>query len=225
MLAKFVRPSHATVVAYLALFIALGGVSYAAVVLPSNSVGTQQIKPGAVKASDLGKNAVKTGNVKNGSLLSSDFKPGQLPAVAPGAPGPQGATGAQGTPGAAGAVGAVGAAGTPGAVRAYGVMKSDGTLVAQRSKGVTISKLALFTGQYCINPTAASGIDPTRTTIVAMADNSDGNGSHHIVQGVSLTLSTTPVACPDGFFVTTQNLYTGTGAHQAENVAVSFLLP
>ena len=69
MLAKLGRPSHATIVAYAALFIALGGVSYAAVTLPRNSVGTAQIKPGAVKDSDLGKNAVTTAKVKDGSLL------------------------------------------------------------------------------------------------------------------------------------------------------------
>jgi hypothetical protein len=42
------RPSHATVVAYLALFVALGGVSYAAVRLPAGSVGTRQIRTHAV---------------------------------------------------------------------------------------------------------------------------------------------------------------------------------
>ena len=64
-------------VAYLALFVALGGTSYAAVALPKNSVGAAQIKP----------NAVSTKKVKNGSLRASDFKSGDLPA------GPQGATG------------------------------------------------------------------------------------------------------------------------------------
>ena len=42
------RLSHTTVVAYLALFIALGGVSYAKFVLPNNSVGTKKLKNGAV---------------------------------------------------------------------------------------------------------------------------------------------------------------------------------
>ena len=35
-------------IAYLALFIALGGTSYAAISLPANSVGTRQIRNGAV---------------------------------------------------------------------------------------------------------------------------------------------------------------------------------
>jgi hypothetical protein len=71
-----------------ALFIAMGGTSYAAVVLPKNSVGTKQIKPKGVKGSDIAASAITLAKVKNGSLLSADFKPGQLAAGAPGARGP-----------------------------------------------------------------------------------------------------------------------------------------
>jgi hypothetical protein len=46
--------SYANVVATLALFIALGGASYAARSLPQNSVGTSQLKLGAVEPSRLG---------------------------------------------------------------------------------------------------------------------------------------------------------------------------
>lgn len=74
---KLKRPSHATAVAYLALFVALGGGAYAATQLAKNSVGTKQLKKGAVTAA----------KVKSGSLLADDFKSGQLPAGAPGAPG------------------------------------------------------------------------------------------------------------------------------------------
>ena len=105
MLRKFGRRSHATVVAYLALFIALGGVSYAAVTLPANSVGTKQIKKSAVKNSDLGNRAVTTAKVKDGSLLSVDFKPGQLVAGAPGSIGPRGPQGLKGDAGTNGAAG------------------------------------------------------------------------------------------------------------------------
>src|SRR5215207_10632882 len=80
---------RANVVAYLALFVALGGTSYAAIRLPANSVGTKQIKTGAVRASD----------VQDGSLLATDFRAGQLPAGAPGAPGAPGARGATGPAG------------------------------------------------------------------------------------------------------------------------------
>ena len=47
------RLSYANVVATLALFIALGGSSYAALKLPRNSVGSAQIRSGAVHSSDV----------------------------------------------------------------------------------------------------------------------------------------------------------------------------
>lgn len=48
------RPTYANVVATLALFVALGGASYAAVSLPAHSVGTAQLKDGAVTSRKLG---------------------------------------------------------------------------------------------------------------------------------------------------------------------------
>src|SRR3954453_5809979 len=83
------RPSPALVVSVIALSVALGGTSYAAIVLPANSVGGKQIK----------KNAVTTAKVKNGSLRLADFGAGQLPAGAAGATGPAGGTGAAGPKG------------------------------------------------------------------------------------------------------------------------------
>jgi hypothetical protein len=81
------------VVACLALGIALGGTSVAAIqALPKNSVGTKQLKS----------NAVTSAKVKNRSLLAADFKAGQLPQGPkgdPGAPGAPGAPGQQGQPG------------------------------------------------------------------------------------------------------------------------------
>ena len=48
---KQVRPSPSMVVALMALFVALGGTSYAALKLPKNSVGNRQLKTGAVTSS------------------------------------------------------------------------------------------------------------------------------------------------------------------------------
>src|SRR4051812_34385711 len=92
------RLSYANVMSSLALFIALGGVSWAAATLPADSVGKRQLKD----------NAVTGGKVANGSLRAADFARGALPA------GPQGLTGAAGAAGAAGPRGEPGAAGAAG---------------------------------------------------------------------------------------------------------------
>lgn len=73
-----------TALALIALFIALGGSSYAAFSLPKNSVTTKQ--------------------VKNHSLLRADFKRGQLPRGPQGEPGVDGVPGPQGPQGPPGPV-------------------------------------------------------------------------------------------------------------------------
>jgi hypothetical protein len=91
------RPSPAMLVALLALFVALGGSSYAALQLPKGSVGTKQLKNGAVTSP----------KVKNNSLLVRDFKASQRARLQgpQGARGPQGAQGPQGPQGPQGQVG------------------------------------------------------------------------------------------------------------------------
>jgi hypothetical protein len=101
--------SHArhNAIAYLALFVALGGTSYAAVKLPANSVGTTQIKKGAVTSA----------KIKDGSISAADLSAGTLRAgsVGPGGPaGPKGDTGAAGPTGPQGDAGPVGPRGDTG---------------------------------------------------------------------------------------------------------------
>ncbi len=56
---KRMRPSPALVISLVALFVALGGTSYAAInALPKNSVGTKQLKNGAVTAAKLNATAL-----------------------------------------------------------------------------------------------------------------------------------------------------------------------
>jgi len=85
MLLGYIRRHH---IGLLALFVALGGTSYAAVKLPRNSVGTSQIKNHAVTTSKLSTATVKA---------------------------LKGAKGDRGAAGATGATGAAGAKGDPGA--------------------------------------------------------------------------------------------------------------
>ena len=96
-------------IAYIALMVALGGTSYAAVRLPANSVGSQQ--------------------VINHSLLGNDFRAGELPRGpqgTPGRPGTGGSAGPSGPKGDPGTVGAQGASGNPGSQGPAGATGSQG---------------------------------------------------------------------------------------------------
>jgi hypothetical protein len=106
-------PRPSTALALVALAVALGGTGYAATVLPAGSVGTVQLKNGAVVSA----------KVKNHSLRAVDFASGELPA---GERGPAGAQGPQGPAGPAGPAGPQGPAGPAGAKGDTGSQGSQG---------------------------------------------------------------------------------------------------
>ena len=62
------RPSPALVISLVALFVALGGTTYAATSLPKNSVGTKQLRKNAVTASKLKKGAVTAAKINTTGL-------------------------------------------------------------------------------------------------------------------------------------------------------------
>ncbi len=62
------RLTYANVIATLALFIALGGVSYAAFKLPKNSVGTRQLKKAAVTGAKVKPESIPGSALKAGTL-------------------------------------------------------------------------------------------------------------------------------------------------------------
>jgi hypothetical protein len=97
-------------VAYVALFIALTGTSYAAVKLPRDSVTSRELAPKSVGSTELKDNSVTSRKVKD--LLARDFKAGELGQVT-GKGGP-GAEGPEGPPGPPGPAGSPGPAGPPG---------------------------------------------------------------------------------------------------------------
>ncbi len=101
--------SYANVTSTLALVVALGGTGYAAVTLPRNSVGSEQLKRNAVANSDIRSDAVTSNKVRDGSLRSRDFRSSDLPVGATGPQGPQGTPGMQGPAGAKGDKGDTGA--------------------------------------------------------------------------------------------------------------------
>jgi hypothetical protein len=138
--------TYANVTASLALFLALGGISWAAATLPRDSVSAKQIRASAVGSSE----------VRDGALRRSDFAPGTLLA------GPQGAQGPKGEPGPSGAPGKQG---EPGTARAFAYVGSDcagqgGTCEVMKAKNV-VGARRLYTGVYCIE--VAAGIDLTKT--------------------------------------------------------------
>jgi hypothetical protein len=82
---SYLRRHH---VGLLALFVALGGTSYAAAALPRNSVGPKQLRAGAVRTSDI----------KAGAVTLAKIKPSARAALR-GATGPRGLQGPRGPAG------------------------------------------------------------------------------------------------------------------------------
>lgn len=170
------RPSPALVVSCLALAVALGGTGYAAVVLPANSVGTKQLRNGAVIAS----------KIKPRSLLAVNFKPGQLPR------GPQGAAG---LPGAAGPAGPAGAKGDP-ATRLFGVVintQNGGAALKPGASGISaVARIPNQTGVY----TVSFSQDVTSCAVLAVPADQQGGQVTTQTVGTAATISTTD---SDGF--------------------------
>ena len=150
MIRRNLTPS--LIVSVLALVVALGGVGYAASVLPKNSVGTKQLK----------QNAVVSKKVKDFSLLAKDFKKGQIP---PGPQGPQGSQGPQGPQGAAGETGPRG----PSA--AYRVDKGGAELPLAAFLIPVVTTTTLPAGSYVLMSRANIAADGGAATVLCSIGN------------------------------------------------------
>jgi hypothetical protein len=120
-------PSASLLISCLALVMSMSGMAYAATALPRNSVGSAQIRDGAVGSSD----------VHDYSLLKRDFKPGQLPAGPTGATGPAGPAGPEGPQGPQGATGPAGATGPVGPAGPRGLTGATGPQGPAGPQGAT----------------------------------------------------------------------------------------
>jgi hypothetical protein len=129
---------HTTAVAYLALFVALGGSAYAA-----TTITGADIKNGTVTGRDVKNRSLGTGKLTVKALDSLASRPG--PQGAPGAQGPQGDKGDPGAPGPAGAKGDRGPKGDNGPTGPAGPQGPQGQQGPQGPQG--------FPG-----PTGASGV-------------------------------------------------------------------
>jgi hypothetical protein len=141
----------------MALFVALGGTSYAAVSLPRNSVGPKQLKKNSVTSKKVKKNAITSSKVKNASLRRADFRAGDLPEGGKGDKGDKGDPGTPGTPGTDGANGADGEDGTADAfarVQANGTLQPDVAGFPSQVKGtflISKGEGGAATGTYCFD--------------------------------------------------------------------------
>jgi hypothetical protein len=170
------RLSYANVMASVAVFLALGGASYAAVSLPRASVGPRQLRAHAVTHSKLAVGSVGTRQLRArsvgasklalGGVTKRSLSPwirGQLVRrAAPGAPGPKGETGPRG-PGAVPVRYSAAASGTPNPVT---VLDLDGLTFGascDESGGTITLNFAVRSAEAATlneTVTADSGTDP-----------------------------------------------------------------
>ncbi len=75
------RLSYANVAATLALFLALTGTATAAVLLPRDSVGAEQIQADAVRSSEIQADAVRSSEILDESIVLTDLTPGARTAL------------------------------------------------------------------------------------------------------------------------------------------------
>ncbi len=75
------RLTFANVTSCLALFVALGGASYAATQLPKNSVGAKQLNKNAVTTAKVKKEAITAAKVKKGTLTGKQINLAKLGTV------------------------------------------------------------------------------------------------------------------------------------------------
>jgi hypothetical protein len=86
------RLSYANVMSTVAVFVAIGGSSYAAITLPRNSVGDRQLKSRAVGGQELKRGAVGSRALRNGGIRTADISTATRSALS-GKPGPAGPAG------------------------------------------------------------------------------------------------------------------------------------
>jgi len=180
-------------VALVALFVALGGTSWAAVRLAANSVGTRQIKNKAVKLSKIDPTARTALRGQTGAT---------------GAPGANGANGKDGANGATGKDGVRGADGKDGAAGsiAYSGHVANLNTVKDSQDWATPTGLSIATGANSrLRDVLSPDVPITVQNLSVELTDAPGNGSlrtfYLVVDGVGsvdCTMISTQTACNGG---------------------------
>ena len=152
--------SYANVMATGAVFIALGGTSYAAM-----KVTGEDVRNGSLTGKDVKNGSLGSGDVRDGSLRAGDFRPRELPA------GPKGATGAPGPQGPKGDTGAT----------ARWLLIDENGDIAEQSGGFTVISKPGINGQPPTNPNTyvdagSSLVGRGLTATIAIQNRLDRNG-------------------------------------------------
>lgn len=131
------KPTPAFVVAVTALFVALGGTSYAVsqigtLDITDNSVLSRDVRDGTIRSVDIKDGSVYSSDVANGSLKGQDFAPGTL------LKGDKGAKGDTGAPGTNGTNGTNGAPGAQGVATRWALIDEFGNIVEASDNGFTV---------------------------------------------------------------------------------------
>jgi hypothetical protein len=207
--------TYANVMSTIAVFMAIGGIGWAAATLPPNSVGTPQLKKNAVTTAKIKNGQVTGGDAGKDTFTGADIKEATLAQV------PK-ANNALKLGNALPATYSIG--------RAYGYVTEGGPIVPSRSRNI-VGAVRQSTGVYCV--TLAPGISlssvaPVVTldaqfsaTTIPPAGNSDDEG---IIEWDSV-----PEDCPAGtleFDSLKQGFISGSlNSNLRDDQAFSLLIP
>jgi hypothetical protein len=180
------RPSSATIIASIALFVALSSPAWSGPV--KHLVDGSSLLAGSVGGRALATGSVGSRAVADGSIGTRDLGPGLLDALTTAGPaGAVGPVGPAGAVGSAGARGPAGADGAPGAPGAQGPAGSDDAW----SRDASDDRYLRAIGDHVDEPNGGGGVLPIGQLVPGIRVDLDCNNSHSIGgRNLSLVLTT-----------------------------------